>query len=1060
MVLELTPAQQDIYLEGRLFGKVVNNIGGYQVYRGELDLGRFRHARTRLLQENDAYRLRFREIEGRCTPFLSDQRQTELRIVDIATATAALAWIEERMATAFTDIASDVFEDALLRLASDEHWYFSKAHHLIMDGWGFALQMRRFLGMYAASGEAGPEGVPAHPPRSFVDHMLRQSGYRGSPQYLRSREHWLSRHTGARDALFPLSHAPAAIGSRRVSAVLDAALLTSLRELAANAKADLVAVMHAALYLYFSRSHQRTDLIIGSPVHNRRNADDKDTIGSIVNVNMHRFAAQPGISFIQLVEYVASVLRQDYRHGRFPLGDLVRALREDHGTSDELPYEIAFNYQKLDFDFQIHGEPVETHYMSHSWERVPLTFVLCDYGNQHVRLHLDYALGHFDEAAAQTMLDRLVYVLHQVAADGRQRVASYRLLLAEEWQNQFSAWQGANVALRAGACIHDFFEEQTKRTPEAIAVVCSRSTLTYTELNSRANQLAARLIEQDAGPGHMVGVCHGRSLELVIALLAVLKSGAAYVPIDPAYPPSRIRHILDDARPAILLADAMGAQALGDLGRTAIRTDLPCAKAGRDDRTAVNPSRATTRLSAREVAYVIYTSGSTGRPKGVLIEHRNAAAFIQWALAHYSASELSAVLAATSICFDLSVFELFVPLASGGRVVLAENVLALRDQQFDGLSLINTVPSAIRVLLDAEAIPASVRCLNLAGELLQQELVDALYAQLADVKVYDLYGPSESTTYSTVCLRSKGGDASIGRPIHNTQVYVLDEAGDPLPTGMVGELHIAGAGLSRGYLNQPAPTAERFVFNPHADTRVYRTGDLARWTSDGRLQYRGRKDNQEKIRGYRVEPGEVEACLLEHPAVSECVVVGHGTAGAAEGRILLAYVVVASAGEDNAAPTTSEVLDDLARFLAMRLPAHMLPSRFIPLSTLPLTPNGKVDRNALPAPGSAPHRAATDAAPGNDTEQRLGMLWQDTLQQEGIGIDENFLSRGGDSLLLLKLASSIEREFALRIDLPLLFSNPTIAAQSRLLIQQLELERVRHAACDLQEAASDTFIDL
>lgn len=1060
MVLELTPAQQDIYLEGQLFGKVVNNIGGYQVYRGALDLARFRQARTRLLQENDAYRLRFHEIEGRCTPFLSDEPPTALRIVDVATAASALAWVEERMATAFADIASNVFEDALLRLASGEHWYFSKAHHLMMDGWGFALQMRRFLRMYAQAGEPGTQAASTRPPRSFVDHMLRQSGYRGSPQYLRSREHWLSRHADAADALFPLSHAPAAIGSRRVSAVMDAALLASLRQLASDAKADLVAVMHAALYVYFSRSHQRNDLVIGSPVHNRRSADDKDTIGSIVNVNMHRLAAEPGIAFVQLVEHVASVLRQDHRHGRFPLGDLIRALRERHGASDDLPYEIAFNYQKLDFDFRIHGEPVKTHYLSHFQERVPLTFVLCDYGNQDVRLHLDYALGHFGEADAQAVLDRLVHLLRQVAADGRQRIDAYRLLLAEEWHDQFVAWQGADVALPPDACIHDFFEAQAERTPDGIAVVCGRSTLTYAELNRRANRLAARLIEQGAGPRHMVGVCHGRSLELVVALLAVLKSGSAYVPIDPAYPTARIRHILEDARPAIVLADEAGSQALGDFGGAAIRTDSLCAEAARDERASANPVRSTAGLPAQEIAYVIYTSGSTGRPKGVLIEHRNAAAFIQWALAHYSASELSAVLAATSICFDLSIFELFVPLAIGGRVVLAENVLALRDQEFDGISLINTVPSAVRALLDADAIPASVRCINLAGELLQQELVDALHARLASLKVYDLYGPSESTTYSTVCLRSKGGDASIGRPIHNTQAYVLDEAGDPLPTGMVGELHIAGAGLARGYLNQPAPTAERFVFNRHADARVYRTGDLARWTIDGRLQYRGRKDNQEKIRGYRVEPGEVEACLLEHPAVTECVVVGRGTAGAADGRILVAYVVVAQAGEDKAGPAAPEVLVDLARFLAMRLPAHMLPSRFVPLSALPLTPNGKVDRKALPAPGAAPRGDATDAAPRNDTEHRLAMLWQETLRQPGIGIHERFLSRGGDSLLLLKLASSIEREFALRIDLPLLFTNPTIAEQGRLLIQQLELERVRHTVRDLRKASSDTFIDL
>nr|ABB80393.1 L-alanine specific nonribosomal peptide synthetase [Lysobacter lactamgenus] len=1056
MVLELAPAQQDIYLEGRIFGKAVNNIGGYQIYRCELDLPRFAEARTRVLRDNDAYRLRFHERDGGCSPFVSDELPPALGIVDCAGAAAAQEWMDARMATPFDDLSAAVFEDALLRLGDGEYWYFAKAHHLIMDGWGFALQMQRFLTAYAEP--AAPAADAAAPGPSMIDYMRRQSGYRSSPQYARSRDYWLARHAGAAGSLFPRPAAPAAAASRRVGAVVDADLIASLRRLAADAKADLVTVMYAALYLYFSRVCRRDDLIIGSPVHNRRNAVDKDTIGSIVNVNLHRLAAKADVAFVDLVAEVAAALRQDRRHGQFPLGDLVRALRGAHGADDELPYEIAFNYQKLDFELSVHGVPVETRYLSHSRERVPLTFVLCEYGNQDVRLHLDYATGYFDEPDAQALLERMVNLLRQVAADGARPLRDYDLLLAGERRDQFQTWQGPGLALRADACIQDFFEQQALRSPDAIAVVCEDASLTYRELNREANRLAHRLIGLGAGPGHKIGICHGRSLRLPVALLAVLKSGSAYVPIDPSYPPARVRHILDDARPALAIVDEQGAAALGPFDGVAIRIDA-AAGAGHDEAASANPARAATGLSAHDVAYVIYTSGSTGRPKGVLIEHRNAASFIQWALAHYPAEKLAAVLAATSICFDLSIFEMFVPLATGGRVVLAENVLALRDHEIEGLSLINTVPSAIRALLEADAVPRSVRCINLAGELLQQELVDELYARLGAVEVYDLYGPSESTTYSTVCLRTRGGSASIGRPIANTQVYVLDESGDPLPSGAIGEIHIGGAGLARGYLDRPEATAEKFVFNRHAGARVYRTGDLARWTADGRLQYRGRKDNQEKIRGHRVEPGEIEACLREHPSVAECIVVGRGSAGDAGGRYLVAYVVAAG----DAGPVQDEaaagLIAELGRFLAARLPAYALPSRFVALSALPLTPNGKVDRNALPEPG---HAARGRPIRRRATTWSIGSrrLWRDALQQEHIGVHDSFFSRGGDSLLLLKLASSIEREFALRIDLPLLFTSPTIESQGHLLARQLELERLRHAVSDLRETRSDSFIDL
>jgi len=1058
--LELTPAQQDIYLEGKLFGSVLNNIGGYQKYRCRLDVPRFQQAREHVLFENDAYRLRFHETGGECEPFITDDPPPALRIVDCPTETAAHEWIQAQFEIDFADISSDVFQDALVKLSDDEYWYFAKAHHLIMDGWGFALQMQRFLQTYEKLAEpVAAAHVLASSCPSFAQYMSRQSGYRDSTHYGHNRSHWLAQHARPTEQMFePSPEGDDGSNSRRVSVALDTSLIDALRHLAGKADASLVAVMYAALYVYFSRAYQRSEMAIGSPVHNRRNAIDKDIIGSIVNVNAHRIAAPADSSFFQLLGHVASVQRQDYRHSRFPLGDLVRALREVHATTSPL-FEIAFNYQKLDFQLAIHDQVVETHYLSHSHERVPLTFVLCEYGEgRDVWLHLDYNTRYFDETEATALLGRLVDLLHQVSEDGTRPIGEYRLMTAAEWHNQSVAWQGATIPLDEGLRIHDFFEQQTRRIPDDVAVTCGQDSLTYAQLNERADKLAVRLMELGAGPDRLVGICHGRTLNLLPAMLAVLKSGSAYVPIDPAYPPKRVRYIVDDAQVALVVADARGRAALGSHGCSIVDPDDVFAQPLLH---AAGPTRSV-GVTGADLAYVIYTSGSTGNPKGVLIEHRNAAAFIQWALGYYAGSELSSVLASTSICFDLSIFELFVTLAAGGRVVLVENVLALRNGDVDELSLINTVPSAIRGLLDAKAIPSSIRCINLAGELLRQDLVDALY-DLGTSKVYDLYGPSEDTTYSTACLRTRGGETSIGRPIAHTQVYVLDDAGDPLPPGILGELYIGGAGLARGYLHQPALTDEKFVFNRHSNSRLYRTGDVVRFMADGRLQYLGRKDAQVKVRGYRIEPGEIEACLLEHPSVADCVVVGREIT-AQSGKSLVAYIV-AQPGHGETGPSSELPVADLATFVAERLPAYMVPSHFMSVPALALTPNGKVDRLALSMAGDipreeSPHEERGYIAPANDIEQRLHRLWGGVLNQERIGTRDDFFSRGGDSLLLLKLASAIEHEFGHQVDQSSLFASLTIDAQARLLSHQIELARLLESVSVSDEAQPGNYVDL
>ncbi|HZP66535.1 MAG TPA: amino acid adenylation domain-containing protein [Rudaea sp.] len=1053
-MLELTPTQREIYLDGKLSGEVVNNLGGVQRYACEIDVARFRRARDLVLQGNDAYRLRFVEVEGRCTAMLGAGMYPELDVRDYSAfegaSALAEAWMHEQMETAFARLDGALFADALIKIAPREYWYFAKAHHLVMDGWGFALQMQRFLEHYARLSETAEDTSQAAAYPSFAAQMQLQAERASSAQdHGESLAYWLSRHAGASSTLFPPRDriAAAAACSRRVSTTIGATLLAALRRVADAAHANLVAVFHAALYVYFTRAHHLDGLVVCSPVHNRRTAQEKEAIGSFVNVNAHRIPAYGAVRFAELVRNIALLQKQDYRHSRLPLGALVRALREREPVAAERLNELAFNYQKLDFALSVDGTPVATHYLSHQRERTPLTFVLCEYAaDQEPVLHLDYNTAYVDGPEADAILVRIHELLQQIA-EADLPIDRYRLPSASEWSRQLAVWNDTGAALRENACIHDFFEEQARRAPDAVALRCGTQVLSYRELDARANRLAHRLIELGAGPERLVGVCHGRSPDLVVALLAVLKAGAAYVPIDPGYPAARIAHILDDARVELVLADAQGRRALA--GREPTMLDPGAALTAY---SATPPPRARSDLASHNLAYAIYTSGSTGLPKGVLIEHRNAAALIEWALTVYSAEDLRAVLASTSVCFDLSVFEIFVTLAAGGCVVLVENALSLVHAPED-VSLINTVPSAIKALLDAKALPARVRCINLAGERLRQELVDALY-EATRARVYDLYGPSEDTTYSTFCLRTKHGRESIGRPIANTQVYVLDAAGEPLPIGCAGELYIGGAGLARGYLDRPALTAERFVFNRHANARLYRTGDWVRFFEDGSLQYLGRRDTQVKIRGHRVELGEIEARLLRHPDVAECAVLAREDVVPDGSKVLVAYVVPRRPG---ALPQA----DALANFVAETLPAHMVPSLVVQMAALPLTPNGKVDRNALPAPDAASPHEPGDREPAGDVERAVAAHWQRLLGVSRVGARDRFFALGGDSLLLVKLAAALEAEFRIgRLDPSALFAAPTLEAQAALVERKLGLARMLAAVGARDEAACTSHIDL
>ena len=548
------------------------------------------------------------------------------------------------------------------------------------------------------------------------------------------------------------------------------------------------------------------------------------------------------------------------------------------------------------------------------------------------------------------------------------------MLTAVEKHQLLVEWNDAKSEYRKNQCIHELFEAQVEKTPDSIALVFESRQLSYRELNDRANQLANYLKKLGIGAESHVGICMERSLELIIGLLGILKAGGAYVPLDPSYPVERLKFMLDDAQVSVLLTQAHLLED-GGAGIDCLAPAIQRVCLDRDwdliaKESAANPENLTI---ANNLAYVIYTSGSTGQPKGVAIEHQNTMGFLSWVHSTFTQEELSGVLASTSICFDLSVFELFAPLTCGGMVILADNALALTTiASRSKVSLINTVPSAMNELLRLEAIPPSVRVINLAGEPLRPELVRRIYESTSASKVHDLYGPSECTTYSTWTLRSAEGRQTIGRPIANTQVYILDANRNPVPIGVVGEIYIGGDGVARGYLNRPELTAERFIyhsFDGEPAQRLYRTGDLARYLPDGNIEFLGRTDNQIKIRGFRIELGEIEAVLAQHPRVREAIVIaGEDSNG---DKRLVAYIV-----PRQSPPTTNE----LRALLKAKLPDYMVPSALVFLDSLPLTPNGKVDHSALPSPD----RDAADSkqlyvAPGNASEQVIADIWVEIL---------------------------------------------------------------------------------
>jgi amino acid adenylation domain-containing protein len=1027
--LPLSFAQERLWFIDQLEpGSAVYNIPAARRLGGSLDQAALERALGEIVRRHDALRTVFAEVDGSPVQVVAPFGGFALSIDDLSRIAdgdreaAVRRRTGEEARRPFDLSRGPLFRATLLRLGGEDHVLLLSMHHIVSDGWSMGVLFRELATLYEAYRDGGESSLPELAVQ-YADYAVWQREQLEGEVLDRQLSYWTEQLAGAPELLeLPTDHPRPAVGTYQGATVpvnFSPELLQRLQALGRSEGATLYMTLLGAFQVLLSKYSGGEDVVVGSPIAGRTRGEVEALIGFFVNTLVLRTDLSGDPSFREVLRRVRAVTLGAYEHQEVPFEKLVAELQPERSMSHSPLFQVMFTLQNAGGGgsalpgLRVSGVGAE---VASAKFDLNLAFAA---DSRALRAVLEYRTDLFEPGTIQRMLSHLERVLEQVAADADVRLSRLELLSAQERGLVVDAWNRTEAEYPADRCIHQLFEAQVARTPDAVAAIHEHDSLTYAELNARANRLAHHLGGLGVGPEVRVGICLTRGLDLLVSMLAVLKAGGAYVPLDPAYPRERLENTLADAEAPVLVTQETLRDVLPDQpGVSVVMVD--------HDRSIIDAAPAEnvdSGVEPRNLAYLIYTSGSTGVPKGVAIQHESAVVMLSWAWNTYSEDELGGMLASTSISFDMSVFELFTPLARGGRIIIVENALALPSAPAaDEVVLLDTVPSAAAALVKTGGIPASVRTINLGGEPLKAELVDELYAAGVE-RVYDLYGPSEDTTFSTFALRQPGGPVTIGRILSNSQAYVLDRALNPVPVGVPGELYLGGKGVTRGYLGRPSLTADRYVpdhIGGVPGARLYRSGDKIRWNPDGTLEYMGRLDEQVKIRGHRVELGEIES-VLRRAGLADCVVVAREDTG--ETR-LVAYVVGG--------------IDPEALRLAARrtLPEYMVPAAFVEMEALPLTPNGKLDRKALPVPE---HAADADryVAPRTPVEEVLAGIWAEVLQVERVGVEDDFFDLGGHSLLATRAVSRIREAFRVELPLRALFEHPTVAALAR----RLEEER-------------------
>ncbi|HET7460394.1 MAG TPA: amino acid adenylation domain-containing protein [Longimicrobium sp.] len=1075
--LPLSFAQERLWFLDRLEpGSATYNIPTALRLTGALDEPALERSLSEIVRRHEALRTVFGEVDGSpvqvIAPFggFALPREDLSGWSDTEREAALRRRAREETARPFDLAAGPLFRAALLRLGAEDHVLLLSMHHIVSDGWSTGVLFRELSALYAAYRE-GRESPLAELAVQYADYAVWQREQLAGEVLDRQLAYWKERLVGAPELLeLPTDRPRPAVQTYRGATVpveLPPELLERLQALGRGEGATLYMTLLGAFQVLLSKYAGSEDVVVGSPIAGRTRAEVEELIGLFVNTLVLRTDLSGDPSFRETLRRVREATLGAYAHQELPFEKLVAELQPERSLSHSPLFQVMFTLQNAGGGgAALPGLGVSGVGAAMESAKFDLSLTLSATA-QGLRGGLNYNTDLFERGTVERMVGHLARVLEQATADADVRLSRLELLGETERALVVEAWNRTDAEYPAGACVHELFEAQAERTPGAVAVRFEDESLTYAQLNARANRLAHHLAGLGAGPEARVGICVERSAEMVVAMLAVLKSGAAYLPLDPSYPADRLAYMLEDSGAPLLVTQRSLRGVLPVDGVRIVSVDEDAAAIAANSADAPR-----TPVGAANAAYVIYTSGSTGKPKGVQVTHGNVVSFFAGMDERVGGSAAGTWLAVTRISFDIHVLELLWPLARGFRVVVQPEPDRARDGESiaeqirrHAVTHLQCTPSLAAMLIaeSGTGVLSGLERILLGGEALPSDLAAQITAVLPN-RLVNMYGPTETTVWSATHAVDVGeGPIAIGRPIANTRVYVLDAALRPQPAGVPGELFIGGHGVTRGYLGRPGLTAERFVpdaFSAEPGARLYRTGDRARWkettgaevrecasalnssalnssadvrecesafdspepqrtsalthSRTGVLEYLGRLDAQVKVRGFRIEPGEIEAVLRRHPGVVECAVVARA-AGSGDTR-LVAYVVGAAEA------------DELRTHAGRSLPDYMVPGAFVSLDALPLTPNGKLDRKALPAPGGSSFATRVYEAPRTEAERKVAAVWAGVLGVENVGAHDRFFDLGGHSLLLVRVQARLREAFGQAVPITHLFRYLTVSA--------------------------------
>jgi len=920
--------------------------------------------------------------------------------------------LQEAKDTLFDLAAGPLFRTRLICLGKTEHVLIMIMHHIIFDGWSNGLLMRELILLYENFAAGRPSPLPELPIQ-YRDFSVWQRNWLQGDVLQKHLGYWSEQLAELPALELPTDHPRPAVltfNGASETLLLPQKLSTAVINLSKNHGVTLYMTMLSALGLLLHRYSQQDDIGIGIVIANRDREELQGLIGFFLNTLVMRLDFTGDPSFLELLERVKSTSLDGYAHQHLPFEKLVEEMQVERETNRTPLFQVSFfmieaaDTEPLKVkDLELNPITVEGHTTRFDLE------VYITKRPTSLSLGFEYNTDLFEAKTIHRMLAHYQNLLASIVENPEKRLHEIQLLSKNEHEQTLVEWNTTLTDYPLNKTVYELFEDRVLTNAKAQAVVYGEHTLSYSELNVRANRLAHFLRAQGVEPGVIVGICLERSQEMVIGLLAILKAGGAYLPLDPVYPVERLSFMLKDSGAAVLLS----------------RTNLPAGLATPDIKVvclernaqaiaAQSDKNVTVTSGSDDLAYVIYTSGSTGKPKGVQVLHRSLVNFLCSMAREPGLNEQDTLLAVTTLSFDIAGLELYLPLIQGARLVLAS-----RDQAADGLALAKLItaggvtvmqatPATWRLLLASGWEGSPVLKILCGGEALSRDLAEALLQRCAEL--WNMYGPTETTIWSTKYRVTHGtGPVPVGHPIDNTRVYIMDDHLNPVPVGVCGNLYIGGDGLAKGYLNRSELTAEKFIADPFSNennARLYKTGDLARYRADGAIDYLGRSDNQIKLRGFRIELGEVESALALHPDIEAVVAIVRDDVE--KGQRLLAYAVSTSESH----PVAAEVRE----FLRQQLPDYMIPANVVWLDSFPLTPNGKLDTRALPGPPRIVERIAEDVStPLGELETLLARIWEEVLDIDDINAYDMFFDLGGHSLLSIKVVNKFEQETGLHL---------------------------------------------